>query len=119
MALFEGLSMAMSPFNFYSLIFISILSGANLYLVTQLLRRQVVQKTHLVFGLGTMFGLAGSGCASCGLPLLGLVGLSSSAAFLPFRGIEISILSIGLLIFSTIYLSRSLTQACKIRNQDK
>jgi len=116
LALLEGLTTAMSPVNLYLLITVSFLTGANLYLVVRMLKQQALQKANFIFGIGSIFGLASSGCASCGLPILGLLGLSSSAAFLPFKGIEISILSVILLLGSFIYLAKKSTQSCRIKS---
>jgi hypothetical protein len=114
-ALLEGLSMAMSPISFYSLTIVSFLTGANLALLIIILRRRVLPQANLALGIGSLLGFAGTGCASCGLPLLGLLGLTSSLFHLPLKGLEISILSIGLLLFSFLYLFRTAQQICAVK----
>lgn len=116
-ALLEGLTTSLSPFNFYTLIIVSILTGLNIALLIKVLKNQAYQKVHLAFGIGSLFGIAGGGCASCGLPLLGLLGVSSSVMHLPFRGVEISILAMLLLSISFISLLKSIKVKCKV-NQD-
>lgn len=61
----------------------------------------------LVVGGSTLIGIVGSGCASCGLPILALLGLSGSVAYLPFRGIELSYISVMLLLFSLYHLIKA------------
>ncbi len=68
---------------------------------------------------GTISGLLGIGCASCGsIILTGLLGLATTTAFLgwlPFRGQEFGFLAIGLLGFATISLYKKIrADSCKI-----
>lgn len=115
-ALTNGLVTTMSVLNFYSLIIISVLTGLNIALLLRVFKNLAFQKAQMAFGMGSIFGLAGSGCASCGLPVLGLLGLSSSVVNLPFKGLEISVLSILMLVFSFIYLYKSSLKSCLVRN---
>lgn len=52
---------------------------------------------------GTISGILGSGCPSCGAPLLGLVGLPLGLFSLPLKGLELKILGV-ILITLSIYL---------------
>ena len=54
----------------------------------------------------TIIGIIGVGCASCGSFLLPLLGLTAALGFLPLKGLEFSLASILLLLFS---LDRLLT----------
>lgn len=54
----------------------------------------------------TVIGTLGLGCGSCGSFLLSLFGLGATLAFLPLKGLEFSLISILLLLFS---LDRLLT----------
>lgn len=73
--------------------------------------------TLFIAGGGSLLALVGSGCASCGLPLLALIGLSGAVAYLPFGGMEISLLALGLLVVSIVILVRSfqIAEACVIK----
>lgn len=69
---------------------------------------QKVQDLHFVVGGNTLLGLAGSGCAACGLPILSLLGLTGAIIYLPFRGAEISYLAVILLSISFFLLLRAI-----------
>lgn len=114
-SLIQGLATAMSGMSLGVLVMIAVLSGANLMLAYRSLRSNLAQRgTHMAFGFGTIIGTAGSGCASCGLPLLGLLGISGSVGYLPFKGAEVSLIALGLLVFSFIILLKQQTKACLI-----
>lgn len=117
LALLQGLFTAMSGFNLVILIMMSFLTGANLVLVFRNLRTNFAKKgIHMAFGLGSFLGTAGSGCASCGLPLLGLLGISGSVGHLPFKGVEVSIIALGLLVFSFIVLLKQQLTPCLVNS---
>lgn len=65
-------------------------------------------KIKLSIGGATLLGLISTGCSSCGFSLLSIVGLSTSLSFLPFHGMELHVLSLGLLIFSAYYMLKKL-----------
>lgn len=50
-----------------------------------------------------------SGCPVCGAPLLAIIGLSTGLALLPLQGIEVKLLSIGILALSIRRISRKIT----------
>ncbi|EKD65347.1 MAG: hypothetical protein ACD_50C00115G0005 [uncultured bacterium] len=58
-------------------------------------------------GGNTLLGIAGSGCAACGLPVFSILGLSGSILALPFHGLELSYLAVVLLSISFYLLLRS------------
>ncbi len=110
-ALLGGMWTAMSGFGLFILVLTSILTGINLTLV---IRRISILKSSgnlkLVIGGGSLLGFIGSGCAACGLPVLALLGLSGSVAYLPFRGTELSIIAVALLIMSLYLMLKSNSQ---------
>lgn len=63
---------------------------------------------QFVTGGGTILGIAGAGCASCGLPVLSFLGLGGS--FLPFGGEGFLYLSLALLLISVYLLLKSNAQ---------
>lgn len=117
LALLEGLFTAMSIFNLVVLVAISFLTGANLMLAYRSVKANLARRSvHMAFGFGSLLGTAGGGCASCGLPLLGLLGISGSVGNLPFKGAEVSIIALGLLTFSFIVLLRQQITPCLVNS---
>jgi len=76
-------------------------------LVRQIKLLRSVKNLHFVVGGNTLLGIAGSGCAACGLPVLSILGLSGSIIYLPFRGTELSYLAVILLSISFYLLLKS------------
>ena len=90
----------------------SILGGINLafaytYYKT---RAKVLLRSNLYSGAGMFFAFLGIGCAACGTALLGtllgLFGLSGVLGLLPFQGLEIGYLGLGVLLLATISLAK-------------
>ncbi len=107
-SLFFGMWTSMSGTGFALLIVTAVLTGVNLTLLIKKLKSLKKQgNLKLVVGGSTLIGIVGSGCASCGLPILALLGLSGSVAYLPFRGIELSYISVMLLLFSLYHLIKA------------
>lgn len=91
-------------------LFIAILFG--IYISLTVLRRDIIKQKALgdkVTGFGGILtGIIASGCPSCGVPLLGLIGFPLALFVLPFKGLELKVLSIMLLVISIYYLSRNI-----------
>lgn len=86
-----------------SLILISLLTGLNIALILH-----KVSKTSKISSAGIFLGMAGSGCASCGLPIISLLGLTGGLVYLPWHGFEISLIAIILLAVSLIVLLKDI-----------
>jgi hypothetical protein len=116
-ALLAGLWTAMTGVTLIILIIISILTGANITLLVQRIKLlKSSGKLHLIVGGGSLLGIVGSGCAACGLPVLGLLGLSGSLVYLPFHGTEVLLFSAVLLVmtlFSMIRITNKI-ESCQI-----
>lgn len=109
--LLAGMWTAMSKLSLALLVVVALLTGANLTLVVQRLKMiQASGKMRLMVGGSSLLGIMGSGCASCGLPILALVGLSGAFVYLPFGGVELSIAAIALLSISIYFLLKNLAQ---------
>jgi len=67
-------------------------------------------KMGFVVGGSSLLGIVGSGCASCGLPILAFLGLSGAIFYLPFKGFELSVLAIILLSVSLYSLIKQSTK---------
>ncbi len=108
--------------SFISLIFISILFGMlfSLLIYKTKMVKTTIGKTSIFASIGIFIGVLAPGCAACGVGLLSLFGLSAAfLSFLPFGGLEISILSIGLILFSIVKISNNMyTCNIPIRKND-
>ena len=110
-ALLAGMWTAMSTTSLVLLIIVAILTGANLTLVVERIQEiRASGKMSLVVGGSSLLGIVGSGCASCGLPILAFLGLSGAIFYLPFQGLELSVLAIILLSISLYVLIKQRTQ---------
>lgn len=121
-ALLGGMWTAMSGFGLTMLIIVALLTGANLTLIAQrIIKLHSFGKLQLVAGGSSLLGFIGSGCAACGLPILALLGLSGSVIYLPFGGMELSVVSAALLLMS-LYLmikSDSKKEICEVVSELK
>ncbi len=110
-ALLLGMWTIMSKLSLMLLMIVAILTGANLTIVVQ--RLQVIRasrKMSFTVGGSSLLGIVGSGCASCGLPILAFLGLSGAIFYLPFQGLELSVLAILLLSVSLYFLIKQSTK---------
>ena len=116
LGLLGGLRTNTTSFGLVILVATSLLVGLNLILLIK--KYRFVKNSgnlHLVVGGSSLVSIAGTGCVSCGVPVLGLLGLSGTVSGLPFKGLELSILSLGLLLISLIILVRNINkQYCEI-----
>lgn len=112
-----GFGKTITPSSYSSLIAISFLFGILLSLVffKIISARDVSDKKAGIWGwLGLSLGVLAPGCAACGIGLLSVLGLGSAfLTFFPLKGLEISILAIGLIGFSIFKISKDLTE-CKV-----
>ena len=66
--------------------------------------------------IGILAGIIAPGCASCALGIFSLLGLTGLLAWLPFQGLEIAILGLGLLLYSWYVLSKKVvTKVCEVK----
>jgi len=117
--LFLGYASTIKLSSFITLISISILFGV---LFSLLIYRAHVMKsvrnnnTKMGFlgSLGVFMGAIAPGCAACGLGIFPLLGISAaSLTFLPFGGLELSIIAIIILVFTVVHMSNQLS-VCEI-----
>lgn len=103
-------------------IMVMVLSGINVAMLMYYLKNRIrLEKAAGAGMLGTIAGLVGVGCASCGSVLLtSFIGIGASTSFLgllPLKGVEFSILGI-VIILLTIYLIAKKIQnplVCRIK----
>ncbi|MDP2838294.1 MAG: hypothetical protein Q8O53_03410 [Candidatus Moranbacteria bacterium] len=109
-ALLGGMWTAMSGLSLFLLTTVAMLTGLNLVLTLERIRSiRSSGKMHLAIGGSSILGIVGSGCASCGLPILALLGFGG-AAYLPFQGMELSLVAIAFLSVSLYVLVRGRTR---------
>lgn len=110
-------SMNAEPTTLFLIVLNALLVGLNILLLGKaILWLGHQKKVHLSLGGATLFALVTAGCASCGLSLVSVLGLSATLAFLPFHGAELRVIAIILLLISTFYVLKNLHEAkyCKI-----
>ncbi len=92
---------------------ISLFSGV--YVVMWFLRRSFIRQRKEMAGtvLGTggiLGGVLVAGCPTCGAPLLALFGAPLALMSLPFRGLEVKVISLVLVFLSVYWLAENLYQ---------
>lgn len=115
-SLVGGLFTAFSPADTIILFLNAILVGINILLMIRTLSRLKDQgKIRLAIGGTTLVGFISAGCSSCGFSVLSIIGLSTSLSFLPFHGMELHLLALIVLLFSSWYMLKRLRESvyCK------
>lgn len=115
-ALAYGMWTSMSVQALFILFLTALLAGANLaFLIQRIHFLTKAGSLHIMAGGSSLISLATSGCASCGLPILSLLGLTGILAYLPFHGYEVSYISLSLLLISLYFLIKTNSKVCKIK----
>jgi len=116
-SLIGGTINSMRATSLILLITMSILAGVVLSMSIYLLRRQIKANVSASFS-SILVSLVAPACPSCAIGLLSVLGFGSFLAVLPFKGLELGVLGIALLITSTIYLSgKIVTKTCDIETK--
>ena len=108
LSLFLGFGKAIKFSSYISLITISLLLGIlvslTIYKVNLVSTNKIKNKKGGLFATtGAFLGAFAPGCAACGLGLASLLGISTAFLnFLPFGGLELSVLAIGIISFSIV-----------------
>lgn len=100
------------PLNVLAVAAVAVLAGVNIALTIFRVRRTgvLVERRTFVGLLGVFGGSFGAACAACQTALIGLILGSGGLALFPFKGLEISILAIAILLVSLFYTSKSLAE---------
>jgi len=107
--------------GFVTLILISIILGMlfSLIFYKTTMLKSFSGKSMGFFGTtGIFLGILAPGCAACGIGLLSALGLGTAAlTSLPFEGLELSILAILILGFSTFKITKDINKgiSCEIK----
>lgn len=97
--------------SFVSLIILSFLFGIFVSLLIYRVKTVKIGSGNsgILGSIGIFFGVLAPGCAACGVGLLSVLGLSAAfLSFLPFGGLELSILVIGIMSFSILKISNNM-----------
>lgn len=116
-ALLQGIWTTMHIWDTLLFIINSLLVGINLLLIVKTIYYlEHTGKVKVSIGGAAVISLVTTGCASCGISIFSLLGLSSIFYFLPFHGLELHIAATLLLFFSAWYMIKKLHNAkyCKI-----
>ena len=100
--------------SYISLIIISLLLGMLFSLIFYKISilKKTSTKSGVLASLGIFLGALAPGCAACGIGLASMLGLSTVfLAFLPLKGLELSLLAIVILI---IAIFKTSSDSCKI-----
>jgi len=103
-------------FNLVVLGIISLLFGIFMSLfVYKVILMRTLSKTGFFGTIGLAAGLFSAGCPTCGSVLFALFGMPLALFYLPFKGMELKVLSVVFLLFSNYFLARSFVE-CKVKN---
>lgn len=107
----------------FSLI-LSALVGINMAMFAYYWRARVASRRVQASSMfGVLVGILGVGCSACGsLAISTIFGISTAGVvinFLPFKGIELNLLSIFIIAGSIIYLAKKLQSpdTCKVKSK--
>ena len=104
---------------FITLIVLGILLGILFSLIAYKIKmiKSLSKKTGFFATAGIFFGVLGFGCAACGVGLLSLFGIGAATlAFLPFNGLEISVISTIIFMVLIFKITKDINKEiiCKI-----
>lgn len=104
-----------------TLILISILTGMLIALMLYKFEftRETSARAGVFSSIALFLGFLVPGCASCGIGLAALLGLSASFATLPFKGLELSVLALGILGLSIFRVSNTLFSCKRLNSSEK
>ncbi|MEK6929029.1 MAG: hypothetical protein AABW65_03715 [Nanoarchaeota archaeon] len=96
------------PSSILTLVIISLLGGILVSLIIYKFNfvRESSQSKGVLSSIAIFLAFLVPGCAACGIGIAALLGLGSFFIYLPFKGIEISVIAIALLLFSIIKTSQ-------------
>jgi len=113
-SLITGIFTSFSTWALVSLIAVSLLAGVILTFSIFLLRRQIASGVS-IGAPGILIAILSPACPSCALGIFSVLGLGGLFAFLPFKGMEVGMLGIIILLASIVYLSKKIVMnVCEI-----
>tara|TARA_Y100000310_G_C20612444_1_gene778749 strand:- start:550 stop:1059 length:510 start_codon:yes stop_codon:yes gene_type:complete len=101
---------------FIVLLIISIIGGVVLTFSAYVIKRQI--SSGLAAGSGSLIvAILAPACPSCALGIFGILGIGGITSFLPFQGLELSLLGLVLMVVALFYLAKKVnTKVCKAKS---
>ncbi len=97
--------------SFFSLVLIAVLFGIYISVFVYKIRLKAKSKTAGALGFTSFIGgLFSAGCPMCGAYLFGLLGMPLALFFMPFKGLELRVLTILLLMASIYFVAKSINK---------
>lgn len=110
---FGTLQTNFSPLSRWTTIIVALLTGMNIALFVHYVQtRRVLERSMGTTALGTLLGMLGVGCATCGSVIVAsLLGVGATAALvgaLPFRGVEFGFVGMAVLLYANHALAKKI-----------
>jgi len=117
---FFGFASTIPSISAFGMLFISLLFGSYIALAVYQTRQALGEKATILGSVGVFLGILAPGCAACGLGAVSALGISAFIVSLPFKGIEISILSFLILFYANWKVAGKISQkVCPINVRNK
>ena len=90
---------------------VSVLGGINIAMITYRIRRMRMMRsvgTNSSAVFGGVFSAFTPGCPACTAPLAVVLGAVGGLSIFPMHGLELKLVSVGVLIFSIYWIARGL-----------
>ena len=103
-------------FAFFSTVILSILTAILLSLLwyrAEITKLGIKKNMTILDYISIFFGITVSGCPTCGLGLIAILGLGAGVAALPFKGAEITVVALIIVIFA-LYQVTNRILSCEI-----
>lgn len=105
------------------LIIVAALAGVNVALIVYKIQgsRINIKKSGSSTVAGSVFAAFTPGCPACTTPLAVVLGAVGGLAIFPLQGLELKLISVAALVFSTYWISRGLQQpsCCSMKENSK
>ncbi|TBR08529.1 MAG: hypothetical protein EPO62_06520 [Candidatus Nitrosotenuis sp.] len=104
-----------------SSIAISILGGLSIAMLTYKMKNMNQSAGGGLLSFGGLFGGAlSSTCSACSATLISILGIAGGLSIFPFKGLELSAVSIAVLLVSIYFMAKNLdVQTCGLKNKIK
>lgn len=114
-SLIHGFHRTIPVYSVFYLITISSLTGVLVSMSYYLVKRQINSGIY-TSGTGVIMSILAPACSSCAIGIFGLLGLSGIVTILPFKGIELGIVGVIVIVISGVILAKKVvTYSCQIK----
>ncbi|MDP4038972.1 MAG: hypothetical protein Q8P57_00095 [Candidatus Pacearchaeota archaeon] len=102
----------------FSVVSLLLISSLSAILISMILFKfdnfKSIERRGFFGFIGSGVGVFGVGCPTCGAFLFGLVGMPLALTYLPFKGLELQVLSVIILMISIYLTGKSIKGVCEI-----